>query len=82
MSELSDYRRIVEKPMIAKYEAEIASLKQRLESAEEVLRLFIGSAYPVAAEINPRGHNWSEAYLDQALAHARAFLQEQEKQNG
>ena len=37
----------------------------------ELLRLFVGAAYPVAKEINPRGYNWSEAYLDQALAEAR-----------
>lgn len=37
----------------------------------ELLRLFVGAAYPVAKEINPRGHNWSEAYLDQALAATR-----------
>lgn len=43
-----------------------------LEMAAELLRLFVGAAYPVAAEINPRGYNWSEAYLDQALAAYRA----------
>ncbi len=36
----------------------------------EALRLFQGAAYPVAEAINPRGHNWCEAYLDQALTHA------------
>ncbi len=40
----------------------------------EALRAFIGAAYPVAGEINPRGHNWSEAYLDEALALAKAAL--------
>ena len=42
----------------------------------EIIRLFIGAAYPVAPEINPRGHNWSEAYLDQALAAALALRDE------
>ena len=40
----------------------------------EALRLFVGCAYPVAEEINQRGHNWCEAYLDDALPIARAAL--------
>lgn len=40
----------------------------------EALRLFVGCAYPVAAEINRRGYNWSEAYLDGALPIAQAAL--------
>lgn len=40
----------------------------------QALRVFRGSAYPVAAEINPRRHNWSEAYLDEALPDAIAAL--------
>ena len=39
--------------------------------AVELLDLFTRAAYPVAKEINPRGYNWSEAYLDQALAQVR-----------
>jgi hypothetical protein len=42
------------------------------EGKDAVLRLFMGAAYPVAPEINPRGYNWSEAYLDQARAVAIA----------
>ena len=34
------------------------------------LDLFMRAAYPVATEINPRGYNWSEAYLDQARQNA------------
>ena len=36
--------------------------------------MFVGCAYPVAEEINQRGHNWCEAYLDDALPIARAAL--------
>jgi hypothetical protein len=41
-------------------------------TCNEALRLFLGAAYPVAPEINPRGYNWSEAHLDQARAAALA----------
>lgn len=43
----------------------------RLSAEREALRAFIGSAYPVSRDINERGYNWSEAYLDQALALAK-----------
>lgn len=39
----------------------------------EALRLFTGAAYPVAPEINKRGYNWSEAYLDQAAENAASI---------
>lgn len=39
---------------------------------QQALRAFIGAAYPVCTSINPRGYNWSEAYLDQALSLALA----------
>ena len=41
--------------------AELAKERERLE-------LFMSAACPVSTEINPRGYNWSEAYLDQARA--------------
>ena len=37
----------------------------------EALRLFMGAAYPVSTDIDPRGYRWSEAYLDAALAAAQ-----------
>jgi hypothetical protein len=40
----------------------------------EALRSFAAAAYPVAEAINKRGHNWSEAYLDQVLDTARAAI--------
>ncbi|WP_332774488.1 hypothetical protein, partial [Pseudomonas sp. ESBL1] len=40
----------------------------RVDPVREALRAFVGAAYPVANQINERGHNWSEAYLDEALA--------------
>lgn len=42
--------------------------------AEEIVRLreqvraFTASAYPVSTEINERGYNWCQAWLDEALA--------------
>lgn len=42
-----------------------------IERLRGIVRLFTGAAYPVAPEINERGHNWSEAYLDQALKAAQ-----------
>ncbi|MDM9555578.1 hypothetical protein QU926_18310 [Pseudomonas asiatica] len=45
------------------------------DAIREALRAFVGAAYPVASQINERGHNWSEAYLDEALALARAALE-------
>jgi FAD/FMN-containing dehydrogenase len=52
---------------VGELHAEIARLRL-------ALRMFIGAAYPVAHEINKRGYNWSEAYLDEALTEARAAL--------
>ncbi|WP_332774285.1 hypothetical protein [Pseudomonas sp. ESBL1] len=48
---------------------------ERVDPVREALRAFVGAAYPVANQINERGHNWSEAYLDEALALARAALE-------
>lgn len=39
------------------------------------LKAFVGSAYPVAIEINERGYNWCEAYLDSARTEAVATLE-------
>lgn len=48
---------------------------ERDDPVREALRAFVGAAYPVTNQINERGHNWSEAYLDEALALARAALE-------
>lgn len=40
----------------------------------EALRVFVGCAYQVSTELEPRGHNWCEAWLDQALPIARAAI--------
>ncbi|WP_442246747.1 hypothetical protein ACS0OQ_13600 [Stenotrophomonas riyadhensis] len=40
----------------------------------ELLRMVAGCAYPVSSEINPRGHNWSEAYLDEVLPKIKAAM--------
>ena len=58
---------------VPKLQVEAAAEIERLRAA---LRMFMGAAYPVADEINKRGYNWSEAYLDEALAEARAALAE------
>lgn len=54
-----------------------APLRARIETLEAALRGMVGGAYPVATEINPRGYNWCEAYLDQALPAARDALDEE-----
>ena len=40
----------------------------------QILREFVGFAYPVSKTINVRGHQWAGAYLDAALEKARAAL--------
>ena len=45
------------------------------EKYREVLEIFTRAAYPVLKEINARGYNWSEAYLDEALIIAKQALQ-------
>jgi hypothetical protein len=41
--------------------------RELLERVRLALRLFVGAAYPVSPQIDPRGHRWSDAYLEQAL---------------
>lgn len=41
MSELGDYRRLVEKPMITKYEATIKSLRSELERSGDALQQLV-----------------------------------------
>ncbi|MQA53696.1 hypothetical protein [Pseudomonas piscis] len=41
----------------------------------KALRAFVGAACPVASQINKRGYNWCEAYLDDALVLARTALE-------
>jgi hypothetical protein len=53
----------------------IEQQRQEIARLREALNIFAKCAYPVATEINPRGHNWSEAYLDQALPIAQAALE-------
>lgn len=63
MGEYDDYGR-----GWAARDEEVAELRQ-------ALRIFVGCAYPVATEINPRGHAWRpEASLDYALEEARKAL--------
>lgn len=46
-----------------------------IERLQAALRLFVGCAYPVATEINPRGHAWRpEESLDYALSEAKKVL--------
>lgn len=54
--------------------ADLEAMERLLGELIAALRIFVGCAYPVATEINKRGHNWSEAYLDEALPIARALL--------
>lgn len=67
----------------AALEAEIAFLKQRLESAEEVLRRFTECArYDPHMDGSSTFIGWQQSELRRVEVQARTFLQEQEKQNG
>lgn len=67
------FRRVAPRAALAKGRHDKAiRAADRIKQLEAALRLFTGAAYPVAASINPRGYNWCEPYLDQALANARA----------
>lgn len=46
-----------------------------VDPVREALRAFVVAAYPVANQLSERGHNWSEAYLDEALLLARTALE-------
>jgi hypothetical protein len=41
------------------------------EGETDALRLFMGAAVPCVKSIDPRGYQWCEAYLDEALAEAK-----------
>lgn len=45
-----------------------------IDELKLALRIFLNSAYPVSMQINPRGWNWSETYLDQAKENAERLL--------
>lgn len=53
---------------------EIERLRAHCEAMAGALNTFVRSAYPVAPEINRRGHNWCEAYLDVARDSAQATI--------
>jgi hypothetical protein len=50
--------------------------RNRLEALEAALRQARSCAYPVSTEIDPRGHRWSEAYLDQLLPTINTLLKD------
>lgn len=56
-------------------DCDLGSPNEHNDPVREALRAFVGAAYPVAKQINERGHNWSEAYLDEALGLALAALE-------
>ncbi len=54
---------------------EIERREAEVERLRTSLGYFVGCAYPVSTEINPRGHAWrGEDALDFALAEARVTL--------
>lgn len=55
---------------------QLEAYKAEIEALREGLRLFDHAAHPVATEINPRGYDWCEAYLDGALKHARTLIKQ------
>lgn len=65
------------------YEATEAKCQTETEILRTALRIFVGCAYPVAREINPRGHDWrGEDSLDYALTVAREALASNGQQIG
>ena len=51
------------------------ALRREVERLRQALDYFVGCSYPVAKEINPRGHNWrGEDALDFALGEAKIAL--------
>ncbi len=61
-------------------EAECGELQKKNERLRIALHYFEGCSYPVAKEINPRGHAWrGEDALDFALDEARAALAYQQQ---
>lgn len=51
------------------------ALKAERDELLAALRIFVGAACPVSTDIDPRGHSWSEAYLDQALDFGHKAIQ-------
>jgi hypothetical protein len=51
MSELGDYRRLVEKPMIARYEATISSLRSENERLQEALQQLVDYVKDMVAQM-------------------------------
>lgn len=49
-----------------------------VSGTSEALQCFLRAAYPCCTSIDPRGYQWSEAYLDQARAAALAAEAPQE----
>lgn len=54
----------------------IQELERRCAALREALNVFVKAAYPVSSEINPRGWNWCEAYLDHAREIALPLLED------
>ena len=76
MSDLVDHLGLIARTGVgdvsaSEYKTACANAAGEIVRLREALDLFTRSAYPVSEEINPRGHNWCEAYLDQALVNVR-----------
>lgn len=61
-------------PEVYRLRRHIEAQADELANMREALNCFVRGQYPVSPEINPRGHNWCEPYLDEALLIARAAL--------
>lgn len=59
---------------------EVVAKDRRIAELEAALTAFIRAAYPVAPEINQRGYNWSDAYLDEALNLSKQLLPQHGKE--
>lgn len=54
--------------------AAINAVVNVLTTSNEVLRSVERCAYPVAEDVDSRGHQWCEAWLDEALPQVRACI--------
>lgn len=72
MSELGDYRRFVERPRIASYEATIASLRAKNEQLREALQNQMQSTILLLSK-----YEYSQQEIEDSTSQARRALEEE-----
>lgn len=61
---------------------EYQSLRESHDRLLVALRSFVGCQHLVSTEINERGHNWTECYLDEVLPIAKEAIKKAKNING